>query len=196
MSSKKFDDGVNFDYTVHVNRRDSRFFLQVHELNRILVADDLATGHAELEREIQTLINHYRALGKESEIPRPVEAVERDSLKKALTPFFIKASVVALVGAVLIATSHVAVLYALQEAPRKAGLKAGREVVRGVTKGLESFAKKEMTPEREERLHLAIRSAVARLQPFASDLTPLFEDAQTQSAVSQPAAVKMPGKNN
>lgn len=194
MSSEQSGDGANLDYTVHVHRRDGRFLLHIRELNRVVGADDLAAGYAELERETQTLIDHYRAIGKEAEIPRPAEAAERDGLKKALTPFFIKAAVVALVGALLIATSHVTILYAIQEAPRKVGLKVGRGVVRGIANGLEDFAKDEMSPERQERLRLAIRSAVPRLQPFASELAPLFEGAQAQSATSPPRCYQGAGQ--
>lgn len=116
----------------------------------------------------------------------PAEMSERSHLKKALTPFLIKAAVVALVGAILVGTAHVSILYALQEAPRSMALKAGRSAIKRFVSGLEDFAEKEISPEREARLRGAIRAVVPKLQPYAEELRPLFVSAAVTSGDACP----------
>jgi hypothetical protein len=196
MDAEHPESGADLDYTVQVHQRNGRYFLRIRELNLIVEADDVEKGYAEIEHEARALIERHIALGKEAEIPPPEEVADRARLKQTLTPFFIKAAVVALVGGLLVATSHVAVLYALQEGSRQVGLKAGRAAIQNFTSGLERFAERDMPPERQERLRLALRAAVARLQPFAPELAPLFGSAEAQPSETAPANVTAPGRSN
>ena len=94
-------------------------------------------------------------------------------------PFFIKAATVALVGVVLLAAASISFNYALRgEAVRHVAQKGARTLLANVTRGVERFSEKGMTPDRELRLRLALRAAVPRLRPLVDELKPLFEDTQ------------------
>ena len=52
----------------------------------------------------------------------------------------------------------------------------GRAAIASFTKGLESFSKKEITPEKEKKIRLALRASIPKLKPYVDELRPLFEE--------------------
>lgn len=177
MTTKGHQPDAAPAYTVHLNRMDGRYFLHIRELNLIVEDDDLTAAYDELERRKRDVIDKFVRLGREREIPQPEEAKTRSETRKALTPFFIKAAVVALVGGLLVATANISIIYTLQTAPRHLAVYANRVFVRNFAREFEKLQERDMTPERQAKIREAIRKAVPILRPYAVELRPLFQEA-------------------
>ena len=129
-------------------------------------ASGVCAEHAELEEA-------YRLVRTRTDGTPPAPAAASTSLR-TLMPFFIKAVTCALVGAFLLITAAVAFNYALKEPVRHMGQKAARATISTFEKG---FAEKlqKMSPEKQEKIRLALREAVPFLKPYVDELKPLFE---------------------
>jgi len=169
-------DGASLShgYDVILTERDGRCYLRIPELNLIVDGPDLASAHAELEEARRQMASRYAAIGQPLPLPRDVHF--RQAMRERLTPFMLKAAAVALVGSILMVSAAVVVNYALREPLRHASQKAARSALLQVTAGLEDFARRDLTPDREERLRNGLRGAVPLLRPFIEELYPVFED--------------------
>jgi hypothetical protein len=157
-------------YGVELTESDGRFWMEIAELH--LLVDGASAGEAfdKLSAEKKRLFEQYVAAGKTAKVPMPDAERERQALGRALKPFLIKASVVAFIGVLLVVAANVSVFYLLDTAPKSVAKKAGRAAIQN----LQNFAAEEMTPEKQQKLRLAMRAAVAKLQPFSAELAPLF----------------------
>ena len=161
-------------YTARIRKEGDVFRVWLPELNLISENPDPATALADLETKRAELFSFYDRVGE----PRPLpdrQSSEADMLT-SLKPFFVKAVTIALVGTFLLAAGSVSLTYSLREPLRKAGLKTGRAAIASFTKGLENFSKKEITPEKEKKIRLALRASIPKLKPYVEELRPLFEN--------------------
>ena len=81
-------------------------------------------------------------------------------------------AVVALVAGLLIVAANVSITYTIRESPSHLAQVVGRYMLTTFAGELEKVAEKEMSPDREARIHCALRMTAARLKPFAGDLAP------------------------
>lgn len=166
------NEGWNYD--VIVTKRDGRFYLRIPELNLIVEDRDIAEGYADLEAARRALIQHHTTIG--ATVPPPRDIVVRRALVERTMPFLFKTAAVAVVGSVLIIATAVAANYAMRDPLRHAAQKATRAAVLQITAGIEDAARRDLTPDREERLRVALRNVVPVLRPFIEELQPLFGD--------------------
>lgn len=163
-------------YEVIVAERHGCFYLRIPELNLIVEGHDVAGAYTELERARRQQSERYRAIG--AALPAPRDTRLRQMLVERIAPFAFKAAIVALVGAALLITSAVAVTYVLREPLRHATQKVARSALHQITTGLEDFARRDLTPDREERLRNGLRGAVPLLRPIIEELQPVFNDGK------------------
>lgn len=168
---------MELPYIVEVEKREGCYFLIIPELSLVISSEDISTAYEELEHAKCVLFEKHQVMGRLSDLPSPKKNVERAKLKKKLTPFFIKAATVALVGAMLIAAANISIIYTLQTSPKKLALYANRVFTKNFAKEFEKIHQKEITPEKEAKIRAAIRSAIPILKPYAQELRPLFETA-------------------
>jgi hypothetical protein len=161
-------------YTAQIRKEADIYHVWLPELNLISEDPDPATALANLETKRIELFSFYDRVGEPR--PKPARQTSDADTVSNLKPFFIKAVTVALVGTILLAAGSVSLTYSLREPLRKAGLKTGRAAIASFTKGLESFSKKEVTPEKEKRIRLALRASIPKLKPYVDELRPLFEN--------------------
>jgi hypothetical protein len=165
-------------YDIIVTERHGRFYLRIPELNLIADGVDVATAHAALESARRHLKEKYAAVGEALPPPRDVRL--RRTMAEQVTPFLLKAMAVALAGAILMISAAATIHYALRDPLRHAAQKAARAAVLQITAGLEDFAQRDLTPDREERLRNGLRGAVPILRPFIEELQPVFKEGRSQ----------------
>jgi hypothetical protein len=164
----------NYNYEVILTERDGRFYLRIPELHLIAEGPSVATAHAELEEARGKLFERYATLG--IDVPPSRDVRVRSAMREQVMPFALKAAVIGLVGSVLVISAAVAINYALRDPLRHAAQKVGWAAVLQITAGLEDFARRELTPDHEERLRNGLRGVVPILRPFIEELQPLFPD--------------------
>ena len=170
MDEKSVDYYMNLPYDIALTKKDGRFILFISELHLIVQDEDLNEAYRQLEGERRSLFEKHFETGNHESIPLPGRVVQRRELAAKLTPFLIKASVVALIVIGLVVGAGVAVTYTLENTPRNVGQKATRYMARNFIRSID----KSLTPEREKKIRLALRQAVPRLKPLAEELAPLF----------------------
>ena len=168
----------SYEYDVILTELDGRCYLRIPELSLIVDGPDVASAYAKLGDARQKLIEHHAALGVT--VPPPRDVRVRRQLAEQVMPFMFKAAAIAIVGAMLVMSTAVAIHYVLRDPLRHAAQKASRAAVLQITAGLEDFARRELTPDREERLRNGLRGAVPLLRPFIEELYPLFSDDKVQ----------------
>jgi len=162
MDEKSVDYYMELAYDIALTRKDGRYILFIAELHLVVQDGDLNEAYRQLESEKRGLFEKHRETGNLESIPLPKHEVQRRELAASLTPFLIKASVVALIVIGLVVGAGVAVTYTLENTTRY----MAQNFIRSIDKSL--------TPEREQKIRLALRNAVPRLKPFAEELAPLF----------------------
>lgn len=163
-----------YGYDVILTEQNGRCYLRIPELNLIVDCPDVTAAHAELDAARRKMVERHAALGLK--MPPPRDARLRRDLSERVMPFMFKAAAVALVGLVLVISSAVAINYVLRDPLRHAAQKVSRAAVLQITAGLEDFARRDLTPDREERLRNGLRGAVPLLRPFIEEMQPLFAD--------------------
>mgnify|MGYP006273798627 CR=1 FL=1 len=173
-------------HEILVTECHGRFYLRIPELNLIVDGPDVASAYTELDLARRRLIERHEAIG--ATLPAPRDTRLRLMLVERIAPFALKAAVVALVGVALLISSAVTVNYVLREPLRHAAQKTVRTAMLQVTAGLEDFARRDLSPDREERLRAALRGVVPVLRPFIEELYPLLpgrEGGATSAAPRQ-----------
>jgi len=164
------------DYVVEARRRGGMYYLNIQELGVFASAETYVDAFAELEERKTRYFEHHISCGTISDISLPREARQKQELR----PFFIKATVVALVGVFLFSAASISFTYALREPVRKLGQRTGKATIKQFTGGVKEFVSKEITPEKEEKIRLAIREAIPKLKPYMEELRPLFDTDNTR----------------
>jgi len=162
------------NYTARIRKDGDIYQVWLPELNLVSESSDPAIALADLEKKKDELFSFFNRVGEPR--PEPVRQSSDADMLNSLKPFFIKSVTVALVGTFLLAAGSISLTYSLREPLRKAGLKTGRAAIASFTKGLESFSKKEITPEKEKKIRLALRASIPKLKPYVDELRPLFEE--------------------
>jgi hypothetical protein len=182
MADESLRDYLDYAYKVEVEKKEGEFYLFIPDLNLVVISENLSEGYSQLEDNKEVLIRRHYDVGRLNALSPPRNMVEKSFLMKKLTPFLIKAGVVAVVGGLLVAVANVSLIYTLQSAPKKLAQRAARGAVSNFAESFERFHDKEMSPEKEARIREAIRQAVPKLRPYARELRPLFEEALGESA--------------
>ena len=157
-------------YGVELTEADGKVWMEIAELHLLVEGANAGEAFDKLNAEKRRIFESYIAADKGAKVPLPGAERERRALGGALKPFLIKASVVAFIGVLLVVVANVSVFYLLETAPKSVAKKAGRAAIQN----LQHFAAEEMTPEKQQKLRLAMRDVVAKLQPFSAELAPLF----------------------
>ena len=174
MNPSTIEDFNNLEYGITIHRNNGDFLLHVPELHLFAQNADLKMAHVELEQAKRTVFENYFNAEKSGKIPLPLKLVESQELKKSLAPFFIKLGAFALVGVLLISAANISLTYSLQQAPKAIAQKAARAALKNFGATLEKVARKEFTPEKEERIRQGIRKLVAALEPYMNEFEPLY----------------------
>lgn len=172
MLRRSAQDPWSWNYDIIASQRDGRFYLRIAELNLIVEDADLLGAHVRLERAKREFFERSAAL--DVAVPPPRDIALRQDLRRATLPFLIKTAAVTLMAAILIVASAVAAHYALEGSLRSAAQRTGRAAIEQVIRGLEDVGRRDLTPERAERLRASLRGAVPVLKPFIDELRPLF----------------------
>jgi hypothetical protein len=167
-------------YDVIVTRRADQFFLRVPELQLIVEGADLPTAAKALEESYRSTASRHEAVGASLPVPREMQ-VRRELLDKSL-PFLLKAGAVAVAGVLLICAASIGIRYTLGEPLRHAAQRTAHAAVEQMTLGLEDAARRDLTPERRERLKQALRGIVPLVKPIIQELQPLFDDGGVKPA--------------
>lgn len=175
--AKNLDHFMALDYEITIREHGGRVYARATELNLISEGGDAAAAYENLKRMKQELFERFIAIGRQNQIPLPARDAERRIFFSQVKPFLFKSAVVALVAGLLIVAANVSITYTIRESPRHLAQVVGRYMLTTFAGSLEKFAEKEMSPDREARLHRALRMTAARLKPFAPDLAPLFQSA-------------------
>jgi hypothetical protein len=175
MAPSTIEDYLTLDYNVTIHRREDAFLLHLPELSLFAEDGDLTTAHNDLENAKRSLMENYFASGNSAKIPLPTQIAEMQILKKSLTPFFIKLGSFALIGVLLISAANISLTYSLQQAPKAIAQKAAKAALKNFGATLEEVARREFTPEKEERIRLGIRKLVAALKPYMDEFKPLYQ---------------------
>ncbi len=170
MDEKSVDYYMNLPYDIALTKKDGRFILFIAELHLIVQDEDLNEAYRQLEGGKRSLFEKHLETGNHESIPLPGRVVQRRELAAKLTPFLVKASVVALIVIGLVVGAGVADNYTLENTPRYVGQRATRYMARNFIRSIDNF----LTPDREQKIRLALRQAVPRLKPMAEELAPLF----------------------
>ena len=169
------------DYTIEIRRKGSDFYLSVPELGLVSQDDDLGRAHDAIRNRMKEVFEHHQSLGTTARIPLP----RHQAVRRELTPFFIKAGAVALVGVFLFAVGSMSFSYALREPLKNHSQRAGRALMDQIAKGLTNYGDKDVKREKEEKIREGIRRAVPKLKPYVNELKPLFKS--DSKAPSHPA---------
>ena len=162
-------------YQVSFQQLENSFVVFVPELNIFTESENLSEAFRSHEEKAADAAEKARAVGLEG-IPagRRVLGADEPSKLRAMIPFFIKAAVVALVGAFLLSAAGISFNYALRGHFKSASQKASRAFVKSFVKEVETFAAKEISGDRDRKIRLALRASVPKLQPYFDELRPLF----------------------
>ena len=171
------DHVMALEYEITIREQGGMVYARATELNLITEGGDAAAAYQNLKRAKQELFERFIAIGQQSQIPLPARDAERQIFFRQVKPFLFKSAVVALVAGLLIVAANVSITYTIRESPRHLAQVAGLYMLTTFAGELEKFAEKEMSPDREARIHRALRMTAARLKPFAGDLAPLFQTA-------------------
>lgn len=176
MKTDTAPTALRYGYEVIVTERHGRFYLRIPELSLIAEGPDIATAHAALDQSRRQLIERHEAIG--AAVPAPRDVRLRRTLIEQVAPFALKAALVALVASTLLISSAVTVNYVMRDQLRHASQRMARAALLQITAGLEDFARRDLTPDREERLRNGLRGAVPVLRPFIEELQPVFNETK------------------
>ena len=165
------DDLMQRQYETTVLPRDGGYFAYIAELG--LVAEGKTPGDAfdAAESLKRQQFERMISIGKAGRVPLPRAAQDHQIFYRQVKPFLFKAAVTALIGVTLIVAANISIVYTIRESPKY----LARTAVHRFIGNLDAFAKREITPEREKKIHALLQEIVPRLKPFARDLAPLFE---------------------
>ncbi len=170
MNDKSVEFYMNLPYDITVIRKDSLLILYISELRLFAQDENLDAAYRQLDNEKRRFFEKHLEIDRENSIPQPGELVERQKLAAGLTPFLVKAAVVALILLGLAVGTTAAVTYSVKNTPLYVAQKTTRYMARNFFRSMDA----ELTPEREKKIRLALRQLVPRLKPFAAELAPLF----------------------
>lgn len=174
MSASFDSESKIWSYDTIITQRGGRFYARIPELNLIAEGETAASAHEALEADRRRLVERHMALGVPLPLPRDVGL--RREWRERVVPFAFKAAIVALAVASVFVTGVVTLNYALREPLRHSAQKAARAATQQITLGLEDFARRDLSPDREERLRAALRGVIPVLRPYFEELKPLFPD--------------------
>ena len=169
------------DYEIVVRNVNGVFYARANGVQLVGTGATLMAAHANLLDEMRTHFQSYIDMGEVNGIPLPHLDQERRLIAHSMKPFLLKAVIVAFIGALLIVTANLSVIYTLRETPKHLAQTAGRAFIHRFINKLDKFAKEEITPNRDKKIHAAIRAAVPRLKPYVRDLAPLFNEITSES---------------
>lgn len=158
-------------YTIEVRRQSGVFYLSIPDLGLVSSGSDIGQAYRDIEARQLELVAHHRETKTMDRLPPPREG----RLRRELTPFFIKAATVALVGVVMLSVASLSFSYAVRTTLKNDAQNLGRLVINQVVAGLDEALAKEINPEQEAKIRAMVRQAVPRLKPYADELRPLFE---------------------
>jgi uncharacterized membrane protein len=157
-------------YAVQLTKAGGRYWMEIAELRLLADGASVDDAYAKLDAEKRRLFESYIRAGKAARVPLPGAMEQRREMARSLKPFFIKAAVLACIGALLIVAANVSIFYVLDAAPTLIAKKASRAAIQRLGR----FATEELTGEKQQKLRRTMREAVAKLQPFSVELAPLF----------------------
>ena len=160
------------NYPVVVTRDGSEYILRIRELFLVQRDADLDSGMEKIRQQARDKIAEQSAIGAGGELPRPGGVAREDRETRRLKVFAFKGAVVALILVIVIAAAAASFPYAMRNSAKK----FGRGVIIQLEQGLQKAAAKELTPERREKLRIAVAEAVPHLKPYIDELRPLFID--------------------
>jgi hypothetical protein len=169
------DEFIALNYRTELVEKNGLVHFYVPDLRLIVSGREVSTAYQNLRDQKRRLFEQYMAAGRGQEIPLPAEVRQSADLKRTMTPFLLKAAVVALISVILIVAANVSITYTLADLPKTVALKAGRAALRSSISGLEEVAREGIAEGRDKRLRELLQAAVPHLKPYASILAPLFE---------------------
>ena len=169
------------DYEIVVRNVKGVFYARANGVQLVGTGVTLMAAHANLLDAMRTHFQSYIDMGEVNDIPLPHLDEERRVIARSMKPFLLKAVIVAFIGALLIVSANLSIIYTLRETPKHLAQTAGRAFIHQFINKLDKFAKEEITPSRDEKIHSAIRAAVPRLKPYVRDLAPLFNEVTSES---------------
>jgi len=170
------DEFMALNYRTELVEKDGLVHFYVPDLRLIASGADVATAYQNLRDQKRRLFEQYAAAGRGGAMPLPAPIRESADLKRAMTPFLLKAAIVALISVVLIVAANVSITYTLTDhLPKTIALQAGRSALRAFVSGLEEVAQEGIAEGRDKRLRELLQAAVPHLKPYASILAPLFD---------------------
>ena len=179
------DELMARDYEISLRHIGGKYYARVVGLELVASGSSVEEAHSALRETMRRHFQDHMDMGNADRIPLPREAHERQELTRQLKPFFVKTAMVALVGTLLIVAANVSIVYTLRETPKRLAQTVGRAFIHQFVNKLDKFARQEITPAREEKIHQALRNVVPRLQPYMRDLAPLFDQANLQPPESK-----------
>jgi hypothetical protein len=178
MTPTTIEEFESLNYRITLHQNDNGYLLHLPELHLFAEDSQIEAAYDKLMTAKIGVLKNYFEAEKSSKIPLPSEQAEMTQLKKSLMPFAIKLGAFALVGVFLISAANISLTYSLQQAPKAIAQKAARAALQNFGQTLEKVARKEFTPEKEQRIRLGIRKLVAALKPFVNEFEPLYRKVE------------------
>ena len=169
------------DYEIVIRTVNGVFYARANGVHLVGTGSTLVAAHANLLDAMRVQFQSYIDMGEVKSIPLPHLDQDRKLIAHSMKPFLLKAVIVAFIGALLIVTANLSVIYTLRETPKHLAQTAGRAFIHQFINKLDKFAKEEITPNRDKKIHAAIQAAVPRLKPYVRDLAPLFNEVTSES---------------
>ena len=150
------------------------------DLNLLAEGSDPNEACEEFFDQKRRLFERLIELGQAASIPLPQTVREKIAIRRSLTPFLIKAAVVALIGVLFIVAANVSILYTLKESPKYLAQVAAQYAKRKIISELFRLAPDMLSPEREQKIRSALRAAVPTLKSLSRELSPLWDCPQKE----------------
>lgn len=164
------------DYPIIVTKDGQNHILRIPELYLVETGVDLAVAHARIEERRRNVLDQYTRLNATAELPA-VDGGRVLDAGSSVRIFALKAGIIALAAAIMIATAAFSFSYAVREPLRhNLGQKMGRMIINQIEKGLLDAAKIELTPERTAKLQRLVADWVPYVKPHMAELRPLFAE--------------------
>ena len=183
--NRNLDYFLSLDYTTQLTQRGAASYVYAPDLNLVAEGADPSEAYEEFLKQKQSHFKRVIEMGQAASIPLPRSLDERESLRRSLTPFLIKAAVIALIGVMLIIAANVSLTYTITESPKHMAQVAGRYMVRKFATEFARLAPENLSPERERKIREAVRAAVPTLKSLSGALSPLW-DCPQENSLSQP----------
>ena len=171
---------LSLEYKTLVSCGAEITYVYAPDLNLLAEGSDPNEACEKFFDQKRRLFERLTEIGQAASIPLPQSVREKIAIRHSLTPFLIRAAVVALIGVLFIVAANVSILYTLRESPKHAAQVAARYAARKLVSEFSRLTPAVISPEREQKIRSALRAAMPTLKSLSRELSPLWDCPQKE----------------